>query len=104
MLRPQFGGDLECAKRLDLILWRAVPDRISAPEHVVLAAILEKLAERMRRTVGVAHEEAPRAAELGIDIGVWLDTVIDQRADEGVDAVTCAAPGIGALGNSGNET
>src|SRR5262245_2225286 len=104
MLRPQFGGDLECAKRLDLILRRAVPDRISAPEHVVLAAILEELAERMRRAVGVAHEEAPRAAELGIDIAVRFDTVLNQRADESVNAVARAAPGVGALGNSGNET
>ena len=47
--RAQFGGDLESAKRLDLILRRAVPDRVGAPEHVVLAAVLEELAERMRR-------------------------------------------------------
>jgi len=44
VLRASFGRNLESAKRLDLVLGRAVPDGVGAPEHVVLAAILEELA------------------------------------------------------------
>src|SRR6266545_6163360 len=102
--RAQLGRDLESAKRLDLILRRAVPDGVGAPEHVVLAAIFDELAERMGRAGGIAHKKAPGTAELGVNIAVWLDTVLDQRADEGVDAVARAAPGVGALGDTGDKT
>src|SRR5690606_13373078 len=40
--------DLEGAECLDLVLRRAVPDRVRAPEHVVLADIAQELSERMR--------------------------------------------------------
>ena len=39
VLRTQLGRDLKSAKRLDLVLWRAVPDGVGALEHVVLAAV-----------------------------------------------------------------
>src|SRR5687767_5948736 len=49
VLGAQFWRDLKSAERLDLVLWRAVPDRIGAPEHVVLAAIFHQLADCMGR-------------------------------------------------------
>src|SRR5260221_2537063 len=76
----------EAAERLELVLGRAVPDRIGAPEHTVFTDMAQQLAQRMRRRGRVAHEEAPRAAELGIDIAVGRDAVVDQRLDQAVDA------------------
>src|SRR6266851_4326445 len=78
--------DGEAAEGLELVLRRAVPDRIGAPEHTVLADMAQQLAQRMRRRGRVAHEEAPRAAELGIDIAVGRDAVVDQRLDQAADA------------------
>src|SRR5688572_7792552 len=104
VLVAQFRRNLKSAKRLDLILGRAVPNRIGAPQHVVLAAILYQLAQCMRRAVPVAHEKAPGAAELGVNVAVGFDLVFDQRADESVDTVAGAAAIEGALGNSGNKT
>src|SRR5688572_807835 len=102
--RAQLRRDLESAKRLDLVLRRTVPDRVGAPQHVVLTAILDELAERMRRAVGIAHEKAPGAAELGINVAVRLDPVLDQRADERVDAVARATPRKRALRDTGDKT
>src|SRR5688572_5992821 len=45
VLRAQRLGDLEGTERLDLVLRRAVPDRIGAPEHIVLADVLEQFAD-----------------------------------------------------------
>src|SRR5262249_51463845 len=104
VLGAQFGRDLESAKCLDLVLWRAVPDGVGAPEHVVLAAVFHEFAERMCSVVRVAHEKAPGAAELGVNVAVRLDAVFHQRADKGVDAVARAAPGVGALGDASDET
>src|SRR5438874_2082340 len=67
----QGGGDLEGAEGLDLVLGRAVPDGVGAPEDVVGAAVLDELAHRVRGLLGVAHEEAPGAAELCINVRPW---------------------------------
>src|SRR5712692_7769628 len=75
--------DGEAAEGLELVLRRAVPDRIGAPEHTVLADMAQQLAQRMRRRGRVAHEEAPRAAELGIDIAVGREALVDA---DGADA------------------
>src|SRR6185503_3962420 len=64
MPRPQSGSNLESAERLDLVLRRAVPDGVGAPENVVLPAMADQLAERVGGLLGLAHQEAPRAAEL----------------------------------------
>src|SRR5688572_12676655 len=72
----QFGRDLERAERLDLVLRRAVPDRVRAPEHVVGPAMLQQLAESVRRLRRIAHQEAPGAAEFRIDVGAGLDPAL----------------------------
>src|SRR5260221_461088 len=76
----------EAAERLELVLGGAVPDRIGAPGHTVFTDMAQQLAQPMRRRGRVAHGEAPRAAELGIDIAVGRDAVVDQRLDQAVDA------------------
>src|SRR5690606_8569116 len=43
----QLLRDLKRAERLNLILRRSVPNRIRAPEDVVLADVLEQLSQRM---------------------------------------------------------
>src|SRR5262245_17238203 len=68
VLCPQLGRDLKSAKCLDLILGRTIPDGVCAPEHVILTAVLDELAQRMRRAVGITHEEAPGTAELSVNI------------------------------------
>src|SRR5436190_3243550 len=88
VLSAQLRSDLERAERLDLVLRRAVPDRVRAPQHVVLAGVLEQLANAVCSRLGVAHQEAPGAAELGVDVRVRLDAVLDERAYERVDTVT----------------
>jgi hypothetical protein len=45
----QLGRDLKGPKGLDLVLGRAVPNGVGAPENIVLPAILEELSERVRR-------------------------------------------------------
>src|ERR1043166_9228788 len=65
----QWRGNLESAEGLDLVLRRAVPDRVGAPKHVVLPAVADQLAHRVRSLLGLAHEEAPRAAQLGKHVG-----------------------------------
>ena len=82
----QLSADLEGAQRLDLVLRRAVPDRIGAPEHTLGADMLEQLAERVRRLGRIAHHDAPRRAELGIDIGVRRHAVVGERLDQRIDA------------------
>src|ERR1041385_2508765 len=64
----QSGRDLECAEGLDLVLGRAVPDGVGAPQDVVGAAVLDELADRVRRLLRVAHQEAPGAAELCVHV------------------------------------
>src|SRR5215471_2715453 len=68
VLVGELRGDLEAAEGLDLILGRAVPDRIRTPEHVVLPHVLDELAERMGRRIRIAHEEPPGRPQLGIDV------------------------------------
>ena len=104
IFRAQFGRDLECAECLDLILWRAIPDGVRAPEDVVLAAILQEFAQRMRRRFRVAHQEAPGAAKFGINITVGRYAVLDERTDQGIDAIICAPALEGAFRNGGDET
>src|SRR5882672_5691017 len=48
----ELGRDLERPQRLDLSLGRAVPDRVGAPDDVVLADEPEQLAEHVRGLVG----------------------------------------------------
>src|ERR687888_2061266 len=104
MLRANFGRDLESSKRLDLVLRRAVPDGVGAPEHVVLATVFEELAERIRRAVGITHKKAPGATEFAVNVAVRFDAVLDQRANESIDTVARAASGVRALRNAGDET
>src|SRR5215475_4989693 len=103
VLRAQLGRDLEGAERLDLILGRPVPDRVGAPEHVVLTAVPEELAEPVRGLLRVAHQKAPGAPELGVDVAPRRDAVLDERADERVDAVALGARIVGPLGRLGDE-
>ena len=49
VLLAEFRRDLEGAEGLDLVLRRAVPDRVRAPQHVVRPAMLQQLAERRAR-------------------------------------------------------
>jgi hypothetical protein len=79
----ELAADFEGAKVEDPILRVAAPDRIGAPEDVVLAEGREQLARQARRLVGVAHHEAPGAAEFGADV---LHAVLANRADQHVDA------------------
>ena len=79
--------DLERAERLDLVLRGAVPDRVGAPQHVVLAEVREQLAERVRGRVRIAHQEAPGRAELGVDVAALAEAAVAQARDQRVDAV-----------------
>src|SRR3989442_11649703 len=58
----------------------------------------------MRRGNGVAHKEALSAAELSVNVDVWFNAVLDQRADKSIDTVARAALSVRALGDAGNET
>src|SRR5437660_10009200 len=94
VLLPQYGGDLKGAEGLDLVLGRAVPDGVGAPQDVVGAALLDQLADRVGRLLGVAHQEAPGAAELGVYVRSRGDVVFLQRRDQGVDAVAPRRVGL----------
>ena len=87
VLLAQLRGDLERAKRVDLVLRRAVPDAVGAPEHVVLADGLDELAQRVRRARRIAHQEAPGRAELGVDVRARLHVVLRERVHERVHAL-----------------
>src|SRR5262245_25895193 len=87
VLLAQFRRDLEGAERLDLVLRRAVPNRIRAPEHVVRTNVLQELAEPMRGLRRVAHQEAPGAAELRVDVRPGAESAFLERADQRIDAV-----------------
>src|SRR5688572_7673427 len=65
---PERGGGLERPERLDLVLRRAVPDRVGPPEDVIGAAGADQLAKRVRGLFRLAHQVAPGAAELGINV------------------------------------
>src|SRR6056297_1038369 len=96
----EFLADLERSEGLDLVLWRAVPDRIGAPQDVVLAEVQQQLAQRVRGRVGVAHQEAPGRAEFGVDVAA-LQFVLDDGLYERIDAL--AALGVvGAFGLAGD--
>src|SRR6267378_3315981 len=97
----QGGRDLKGAEGLDLVLGRAVPDGVGAPEDVVGAAVLDELADPMRRLVRVAHQEAPGAAELGVYVRARGNVVFLQRGDQGVDAVVAGR--VSLLRNAGDE-
>src|ERR687895_1704941 len=42
---PQFGRNLESPERLDLVLRRAVPDRVGAPQDVVRPAVADEFSQ-----------------------------------------------------------
>src|SRR5690606_5639034 len=88
----QFFADLEAAEGLALILGRTVPDGIRSPEHVVLAPVLEELAKRVSGGVRVAHQVAPGAAELRIDIAVGPEVILHHGLDERIDALVAIGP------------
>src|SRR5258708_6454540 len=46
----------------------------------------QQLTQRVRSSAGIAHQEAPSAAEFGIDVGIGADAVVEQRFDQAVDA------------------
>src|SRR6202521_3588118 len=96
----QLGRDLEGAERLDLVLRRSVPDRVRAPQDVVGTAVLEQLAQRMRRRVRVAHQEAPCGAQLRVDVGPRLDAVGDEARHQRINAVAALGV-IGPFGLAG---
>jgi hypothetical protein len=72
----QARRDLESAEGLDLVLGRAVPDGVGAPEDVVGPAVADQLSEGVRGMFGLAHQEAPGAAELGVDVAPRLHLVL----------------------------
>ena len=79
----EFGADLEGTKRLDLVLRRAEPDGVGAPQDAVLAQVHEELAQNVRGLVGVAHHLAPRGAELGVHVP---HVVLFHRTNESIHA------------------
>src|SRR5688572_22661540 len=88
VLLAQLVRDLERAERLDLVLRRAVPDRVRAPQHVVLADVLEQLAHRVCGRGWIAHrQETPGRAELRIHVAVRLHARVQHRGDQRIDAV-----------------
>src|SRR5439155_13507837 len=64
----QLRADLEGAQRLDLILRRAVPDGVRAPQHVVLAHETQELAEEVGGLGRVAHRLPPRRSDVRVDV------------------------------------
>ena len=52
--------------------------------------MLEKLAERVRGRIGVAHEESPCRPQLGVDVRARRDIVVAQARHERIDAVVSA--------------
>ena len=52
----------------------------------------EQLAERVRRAVGVAHQEAPGGAQLGVHVGAGADTVGEDNVLWGTDSIWYGSP------------
>ena len=48
----------------------------------------------------VAHQVAPSAAKFGINVTVRRYSVLDERADQGIDAIIRAPALEGAFGNA----
>src|SRR5260370_27880185 len=103
VLLNELLADLERAERLDLILRRAIPDRVGTPEDVVLADMAHKLAKRVCGACRIAHQETPGAAELCINVGTGADSILGQRMDETVDAALGMRGVIGGLASVGFE-
>ena len=76
----------------------------SVPQSTLFSPqYLRSLPSACAALVGVAHEKAPGAAELGVNVAVRFDAVLDQRANERIDAVARAAPAVGALRYAGDK-
>src|SRR6476620_12042699 len=65
--------DLKTSEGLDLVLRRAVPECVCAPQHIILTDVLEELAKKVSGSGRIAHDVAPGRAKFGIDIGVPAD-------------------------------
>src|SRR4029434_2220723 len=80
-------GYLERAERVERWLRRAVPDRVGAPEHAVLADGEQQLAEHVRRLFGAPDQAEPGGAELGPHVRAGTDAGAAQRGGESGRAV-----------------
>ena len=89
--------NVEAAEGLDLVLRGTIPDRVGAPEHIVLADVLQELAQEVRGGGRIAHDKTPGRAELGVDVGVAADAIVLDRLDQGVDAARGMRGIIGTL-------
>ena len=94
----QCRRDLKASEGLDLVLRRAVPKCVRAPEHIILADVRKELAKKVRGSGRIAHDVAPGRAKLGIDVGVPADAVNLHRLDQSIDAAGGVRRIIGALG------
>src|SRR5262245_48887014 len=93
----QHRVNLEAAEGLDLVLRVTIPDRVGAPEHIVLADVLQEFAQEVRGGGRIAHDKTPGRTELGVDVGVAADAVVLDRLDQGVDAARGVRGIIGSL-------
>ena len=92
-------ADLEVAEGGDLVLRRAIPDGVGAPQDPLRPEGDEELAEHVGRLVGVAHDRPPGRAELGVHVAAGTDTGLGHAAHEAVDAL--AVGRVGTLGRTG---
>src|SRR5687767_12195692 len=83
----QLRRNLKAAERLDLILRRAVPDRVRSPQDIVRSAELEELPESVSRRIRIAHEVAPSGAQLCIHVSPGLHAVLCEAGAKCVDTV-----------------
>src|SRR5688572_15211944 len=69
MLFDQGVRNLEAAKRFDLPLRRSIPDRVRSPQHVIITACLQDLAEEVRTDQWMTgHQLTEGRAKLHIDV------------------------------------
>ena len=94
----ELRGDVQRAERLDLVLGRAVEDRVRAPQHVVLADVLQELPEHVRRLGRRSHEVPEGGTELRVDILVRTHARLAKRRDQPVDADRLRPLGVRPLG------
>ena len=81
------GGDLEGPERLDLVLRRAVPDRVGAPQRrcpgpSAASSLPSTWAAWSGSPMSVRHVDA----ELGVDVAARADAGVAQRLEQPVDA------------------
>src|SRR5579863_4817098 len=110
-LRPDLGRELLVAELLahpvrdldrpegvDQRLRRAVPDAVAAPDDVVLAEMLDQLADHMGGLDRPADDGEPGRAELGEDIVPGANTGLEAGVDQTVDPLARGLLRIGSLG------